>query len=34
MILKARPDKRQDMVKAISEHTMLRATYMGMPSGA
>ena len=34
MILNTHPDKRKDMVKAISEHTMLRAMYMGMPSGA
>ena len=33
MILNTHPDNRKDMVKAISEHTMLRATYMGMPSG-
>ena len=34
MILNTHPDNRKDMVKAISEHAMLRAAYMGMPSGA
>ena len=34
MKLNTRPENRKDMVKAISEHMMLRTTYMGMPSGA
>ena len=34
MILNTHPENRKAMVKAISEHMMLRATYMGMPSGA
>ncbi len=32
--LNTRPDDRKDMVKAISEHTGLDSTYMGMPSCA
>jgi len=33
MILNTHPSNRKEMVKAISEHTTLHSTYMGMPSG-